>query len=392
MAAVGRMNVIRHDQENENLLAGKAKISKNTRPRAALGDLGNKPTALTSKTAANLAVGAKPKRTLHRTEGTSSLLAKQAKDNETKQQKKTIDMGVVSEALESCMFATKPSDVIDIDKDDHSNPQLCAEYAQEIYQYMHQLERKFHVNPRYMSQRSIVTDKMRAILVDWLIQVHNRFRLLQETLYITVSILDRFLSIYDPTKEELQLIGVSAMLLACKYEEMYCPEISDFVYITDNTYKKGQIRKMEGVIFKQLEFSVGKPLCLHFLRRNSKAGEVDGVKHTMAKYFMELSLVDYGCMKFLPSEIAAAALYIAMKADDGSEWTPTCEYYSMYSESKLLPCARRLASLITKTLDGSARLKAVYNKYSTSKFMEISKRPCLTSSFVTNLAAEDLQQ
>ena len=77
----------------------------------------------------------------------------------------------------------------------------------------------------------------------------------------------------------------------------------------------------------------------------------------MAKYFMELSLVDYGCMKFLPSEIAAAALYIAMKADDGSEWTPTCEYYSMYTESKLLPCARRLASLITKTLDGSARLK-----------------------------------
>lgn len=64
------------------------------------------------------------------------------------------------------------------------------------------------------------------------------------------------------------------MLLACKYEEMYCPEISDFVYITDNTYKKGQIRKMEGVIFKQLEFSVGKPLCLNFLRRNSKAGEV----------------------------------------------------------------------------------------------------------------------
>lgn len=391
MAAVGQMNVIRHDQENENLLAGKAKISKNARPRAALGDLGNKPTALTSKTATNLAVGAKPKRTLQRTEGTSGLLSKQAKDNEAKQQKMTIDMGVVSEALESCMFATKPSDVVDIDKDDYSNPQLCAEYAQEIYQYMHKLERKFHVNPRYMSQRTTITDKMRAILVDWLIQVHNRFRLLQETLYITVSILDRFLSIYDPTKDELQLIGVSAMLLACKYEEMYCPEISDFVYITDNTYKKGQIRKMEGIIFKQLEFSVGKPLCLHFLRRNSKAGEVDGVKHTMAKYFMELSLVDYGCMKFLPSEIAAAALYIAMKADDGSEWTPTCEYYSMYPESKLLPCARRVASLITKTLDGNAKLKAVYNKYSTPKFMEISKRSCLKSSFVMNLAAEDLQ-
>ena len=72
---------------------------------------------------------------------------------------------------------------------------------------------------------------------------------------------------------------------------------------------------------------------------------------------MELTLVDYSCVRFLPSEIAAASLYIAMKVDDGSEWTPTLEYYSMYSESKLLPCARQIALLITKTLDGTAKLK-----------------------------------
>lgn len=80
--------------------------------------------------------------------------------------------------------------------------------------------------------------------------------------------------VYDVGKEELQLAGVSAMLLASKYEEMYAPEIGDFVYITDNAYNKAQIRKMEALIFKNLNFSVGKPLCLHFLRRNSKAGEV----------------------------------------------------------------------------------------------------------------------
>ena len=80
--------------------------------------------------------------------------------------------------------------------------------------------------------------------------------------------------VYDVSKENLQLAGVSAMLLASKYEEMYAPEIGDFVYITDNAYDKSQIRKMEGFIFKSLDFSIGKPLCLHFLRRNSKAGEV----------------------------------------------------------------------------------------------------------------------
>ena len=73
---------------------------------------------------------------------------------------------------------------------------------------------------------------------------------------------------------ELQLVGVSAMLLACKYEEMYAPEIGDFVYITDNSFTKTQIRRMEALIFRTLDFSIGKPLCLHFLRRNSKAGAV----------------------------------------------------------------------------------------------------------------------
>ena len=115
---------------------------------------------------------------------------------------------------------------------------------------------------------------MRSILVDWLVQIHLEFRLLEETLFTTISILDRFLSVYDVTEVNLQLAGVSAMLLASKYEEMYAPEIGDFVYITDNAYDKSQIRKMEGFIFKSLDFNIGKPLCLHFLRRNSKAGQV----------------------------------------------------------------------------------------------------------------------
>lgn len=383
MAAVGRLgNVIHQDQENEHLLAGKAKFAKNARPRAALGDLANKPTAFANKGAA-----IKPRKPLHRSDASTALVSKQAKENDAKSKQKTIDVDVLGEALESCVIS-KPPNVEDIDKDDHGNPQLCAEYVQDIYNYMRKLENEFHVSPTYMSQRTVINERMRAILVDWLVQVHLRFRLLQETLFTTISILDRFLSVYDCSKADLQLVGVSAMLLASKYEEMYAPEIGDFVYITDNTYSKAEIRKMEAKIFKTLNFSVGKPLCLHFLRRNSKAGEVNATKHTLAKYFMELTLIDYSCVKFLPSEIAAASLYLAMKVDGDFEWTPTLEYYSSYSKSKLLPCARQISLLITKTLDGTAKQVAVYNKYSSSKFMSISTLPCLRSSFITNLASE----
>lgn len=85
----------------------------------------------------------------------------------------------------------------------------------------------------YMKQQSDINEKMRGILVDWLIEVHLKFKLLPETLYLTVSTIDRYLSLADVHRSKLQLVGVTAMLIACKYEEIYPPEVRDFVYITD---------------------------------------------------------------------------------------------------------------------------------------------------------------
>jgi hypothetical protein len=115
---------------------------------------------------------------------------------------------------------------------------------------------------------------MRSVLIDWLIQVHLKFHLLQETLYLCVQIIDAYLMAVDVPKMQLQLVGVTAMFVASKYEEMYVPAIDDFVYMTDNTYTKAEIRSMEISILKQLDFMFCKPFPLHFLRRFSKAGQV----------------------------------------------------------------------------------------------------------------------
>lgn len=154
------------------------------------------------------------------------------------------------------------------------------------------------IRPRYMEGYEI-NERMRALLIDWLIQVHSRFQLLQETLYMTVAILDRFLQVnliliivvcnmylcadrktvlftqaQPVSRRKLQLVGVTAMLLASKYEEMYVPEVGDFAYITDNAFTKPQIREMEMLVLRELNFELGRPLPLHFLRRASKAGNV----------------------------------------------------------------------------------------------------------------------
>merc|ERR1719318_2552363 len=156
---------------------------------------------------------------------------------------------------------------------------------------------------------------MRSVLVEWLVEVHQQFSLLQETLYFSVAILDRYMQVAceKVPRKSLQLVGVTAMFIASKYEEMYAPEIGDFVYITDRAYTEPQIREMEMKILATLNFDLGRPLPLHFLRRNSKAGNVDALTHTLAKYAMELTLVDYKMAHIKPSVVAAAALALSLK-------------------------------------------------------------------------------
>ena len=119
-----------------------------------------------------------------------------------------------------------------------------------------------------------MTPKKRSVLIDWLIQVHDRFFLLKETLYLFVQIIDAYFQLVDVPNNQLQLLGVTAMWVASKYEEMYVPAVDDFVYMTENTYTQSDILQMEITILKTLDFMIGKPLPLHFLRRFCKADRV----------------------------------------------------------------------------------------------------------------------
>jgi len=281
--------------------------------------------------------------------------------------------------------------VEDIDAADGDNPQLCAEYVKDIYEYLRHLEQEYAVQADYLAApagskvKPEINGKMRAILIDWLIQVHQRFSLLQETLYLTIAILDRYLSQRFVTvkRKKLQLVGVSCMWIASKYEEMYAPEINDFVYITDNAYTSLEIRTMELDVLRALDFNLGKPLPLHFLRRNSKAAGVDAKQHNFAKFFMEMTLQEYSFVHVSPSELAAAALCLSCRVvnEDAEEtsvmlkWEEKMVQYSGYEESQLEPLMASIASFVVKS--ETSKLNFVKQKYQSSKFMRISASPLL---------------
>uniref|UniRef100_H3CI02 Cyclin B1 n=1 Tax=Tetraodon nigroviridis TaxID=99883 RepID=H3CI02_TETNG len=272
----------------------------------------------------------------------------------------------------------------DVDADDYDNPMLCSEYVKDIYKYLRQLEVEQNVRVAYL-QGQEVTGNMRAILI-WLVQVSLKFRLLQETMYMTVGIIDRFLQDHPVPKKQLQLVGVTAMFLASKYEEMYPPEISDFAYVTDSAYTTVQIRDMEMTVLRVLKFRLERPLPLQFLRRASKIYEVTAEQHTLAKYLLELTMVDYEMVSFPPSIVACAALALTLRVLDVGEWDATLQHYMDYNVESLTPVMAHIAKNVVKVNEGQTKHMAVKGKYSTSKQMRIASISQLRSSVVKDLA------
>merc|ERR1712055_502828 len=270
-----------------------------------------------------------------------------------------------------------PEGVTDIDAEDSSNPQLCTEYAQDIYAYLRQLEMRGAVRRDFLSGCPI-TDKMRAVLVDWLVEVQMQFKLLQETLVLTINTIDRFMAVEgkDVPRSKLQLVGVAAMFLVSKIEEVYAPAISDFVYITDNAYTEAEIRHMELQIIRALNFDLCQPIALNFLRRYSKAGDVDMLQHSLAKYTLEVCLLDYHLLTTPGSLLASAALCLSLLVLDPSltletVWNKTLAFYSGYTSQQVLDLVPKIATCMTKMNLGT-KLQAMRNKYMSGKFMKVA--------------------
>lgn len=161
---------------------------------------------------------------------------------------------------------------------------------------------------------------MRGVLVDWLIEIHYMFRLLPETLFLAVSIIDRFLSKRLVSLGKVQLVGVAALFIATKFEEMTLPRIKDFINMTDKTLKEDELVRAERFVLEVLDFRVCYANPLHFLRRVTKSGGFDVHMRTLAKYFLEISCVDHRFMKIPPSKIAAASLWLSQRMLAKGQW------------------------------------------------------------------------
>ncbi|KAK1400322.1 G2/mitotic-specific cyclin-2-like [Heracleum sosnowskyi] len=257
--------------------------------------------------------------------------------------------------------------IVDIDSVDKKNPLAVVEYIDDLYAYYKKVESSSCVPPDYMSTQFDINDRMRGILIDWLIEVHYKFELMQETLYLTVNLIDRFLAIQPVIRKKLQLVGITALLLACKYEEVAVPVVEDLIVISDRAYTKSDVLEMETLMVNKLQFNLSVPTAYVFMRRFLKAAQSDNKMELLAFYIIELSLVEYEMLKFPPSLLAAAAVFTAQcTLGKLNQWSKTSERHTSYNEHDLMECSKLMADLHSKAAAG--RLTGVYRKYCTSKY------------------------
>ncbi|MCL7041138.1 hypothetical protein MKW94_021938 [Papaver nudicaule] len=257
-----------------------------------------------------------------------------------------------------------------------SDPQMCAPYASDIYNYLHsmEIESKRRPMPDYIEkvQRDI-TATMRGVLVDWLVEVAEEYKLVPDTLYMTVSYIDRYLSSNALNRQKLQLLGVSCMLIASKYEEISPPHVEDFCFITDNTYNKEEVVKMETDILKVLDFEIGCPTTKSFLRRFTRSTQENCKSPNLQMEFLgyylaELSLLDYSCVQFLPSMIAASVIFLTRFTIQPKlhPWNLILQQCSGYKPSDIKDCVLIIHEIQSCKKLGS--LVAVRDKYKHHKF------------------------
>lgn len=261
-------------------------------------------------------------------------------------------------------------DIQEVDRRNAGDPQFVPEYAMDILDRMLELEARKAPSPNYMDHQQDLNPKFREVLIDWINQVHTKFKLLPETKYLAVHLLDRFLSRRAVTRGKLQLVGCAVMLLASKYEEIWAPETNDFVHISENSFTGDQILAMEMIILERLGYNVTYASPLRFSERYLEVAQAAGVVRELCHYIMEATLQRYNFLEYLPSMICCAAIYLARKIArvDGPLWTRELQAHTRYTEAQLLPCAREMWSLLRRIRpDGPSKFKAISKKYSSER-------------------------
>ena len=258
----------------------------------------------------------------------------------------------------------------------NENPQIPKEYINDIYKHLNLIEYDDLPLKNYINIiQTDINEKMRLILLDWLVEVHIKFNLLTETLFITISIIDKYLSKKNIHRKYLQLLGITSLLIACKYEEIYPPQIKKLIHMTDNAYNKNQVLKMEYQILDILNFNISFPTSLKFLEIFKNRINLDDKDFYRCLYFIEVCLIDYKSSFYNPSLIAATSLYFNFINKNGLDKLE-CDEKNIfnitgYSRNDVNDCLLCLNNAMKNLEKNENKYNSIRRKFQLDKYLNV---------------------
>ncbi|XP_061922984.1 G2/mitotic-specific cyclin-B3 [Entelurus aequoreus] len=302
-------------------------------------------------------------------------------ENPTKKDEDTEKEAAPAGKLEAAVYEVPPHlrrpqvpAEFDVDSEYSEDTRMCPEYAMEIFSYLKQREEKF-VLCDYMSKQPSLSQEMRAVLIDWLVELQENFELFHETLYLSVKLTDHYLNITAIHRNMLQLVGVTAMLIASKFEEYSVPPVEEFLFVCDGAYTKEEILAMEASILQKLSFDLNIPISYRFLRRYAKCVNAGMDTLTLARYFCERSLLEMKMVALRGSLLASSCLLLAMLTKDLGGWSPILQFHSGYNLSEVAPVVWKVYLMMLEP--PNEKLNTINTKYSHKVFFEVSSLPLI---------------
>lgn len=255
------------------------------------------------------------------------------------------------------------------DIDDQADPNEVPDYAFIAFEYFRAREGAQPVEP-YLHKRKEINDRMRQVLVDWLVEIQESFQLAHETLYLAVTMTDLYMARREVSRDEMQLVGATAVLLASKFYERWPPYTDDLVFVCDEAYSREQFLETEMKLIQALDFDINLPVSYLFLRRYSKVMNFTMPQLTLARYVLELSLMEYKFIDVPASKMASATFLWSLLHFD-MDWNTSLSYHTSYQKKELLEIVEQLNIVVQKA--PKRKLKTIYDKYSHENFFKVAE-------------------
>ena len=163
-----------------------------------------------------------------------------------------------------------------------------------------------------ISTQTDIKETMRCILIDWIISLQNQIFMKKNTLFLTINLIDRYLSKKSIHRTKFQLLGVTSLFIACKYEEIYSKNINQFVELTARAFDKNEILEMEKTIIDLVDFNLDLPLSDDFFDLLSTVFKFNKKEYNFGCFLLEAFLLDITCCEYKQSQIALATCFIVL--------------------------------------------------------------------------------